>query len=99
MVSIYLMPVSVSISITMTTIFITPILAYVILNEALSRNEISTIIVGFVGVLMSTNPDWFNSNNKGSTVSKRDQLDKKEHPYYFLGVIFAFAFAIFSALN
>lgn len=60
MIAIYLLPVSVAVSIMMTTTFFTPILAFLIHNESISLPELITICVGFFGVLMVTNPDWFN---------------------------------------
>ena len=61
MVSIFLMPVSVSVSITMTATFITAIMAYLIEREKLSLKELTTIFIGFLGVLMIVNPNWFNA--------------------------------------
>ena len=57
MTSIFLMPVSVSVSITMTATFFTALIAYVLEGEALSSREFSTIIIGFIGVIMIVNPD------------------------------------------
>ena len=60
MISIFLMPVSVSVSITMTATFFTPLIAYLLEGERLSKREVATIMIGFLGVLMIVNPDWFN---------------------------------------
>lgn len=96
MISIFLMPVSVSVSITMTATFVTAIMAYILEGEKLSLREVMTIMIGFFGVIMIVNPDWFNHS---STLSKRDEKDDKKYPYYYLGAFFAFLFAIFSAMN
>lgn len=76
MISIYLMPVSVSVSIMMTTTFFTAIMAYLIHDEKLSIKEFMTIITGFFGVLLITNPHWFNYHVIGSTLDKREKADK-----------------------
>lgn len=99
MVSIYLMPVSVSVSITMTTVFFTAILAYLIQAETLSWREVTTIISGFIGVLMITSPTLFNSEPKGSEFQHREKEDLKEYPYYWVGAFFGLLFALFSAMN
>lgn len=96
MISIYLMPVSVSVSITMTATFFTALIAYIIESEALSKREISTIVVGFFGVLMIVNPKWFNEK---SSIEKRTDKDFKTYPYYYLGAAFGLLFSFLSAMN
>lgn len=96
MISIFLMPVSVSVSITMTATFFTALIAYLLEGEQLSKRELSTIVIGFLGVLMIVNPEWF---NPGSTVIKRERQDSKNYPYYYFGAFFGVLFAILSAMN
>lgn len=57
--SIYFMPVSVSVSIQMTAVFFTSILAWLIANEPLSLFECFVILGGFIGVLIITNQNFF----------------------------------------
>jgi drug/metabolite transporter (DMT)-like permease len=57
--SIYFMPVSVSVSIQMTAVFFTAILAWLIANEPLSLFECFIILGGFIGVLIITNQNFF----------------------------------------
>lgn len=83
----------------MTTIFITPILAFILEGESLLFEEILTIISGFIGVMMITNADWFNSDNPGSTLFKRDLNEYIQYPHFNLGVLLAFGFAIFNAMT
>jgi len=58
-ISIELMPVSISISIMMSTVFLTPIVAFFIRNEKLSCLEMSVITGGVMGMIILTNPSWF----------------------------------------
>ena len=99
MISITLMPVSVSVSIMMTTTFFTVILAFLIQKEAISWREQITILCGFCGVVLVSNPDWFNPQIKGSILVRRELADEKEYPHYYLGCLFAILFAIFSGMN
>ena len=55
LISIWFMPVSISVSIQMTTVFFTAILAFILTGERLSWRESCTIISGFAGVLILTN--------------------------------------------
>ena len=96
MTSIFLMPVSISVSITMSVTFITSVVAYFLEGEKLSIREISMIIIGFTGVLMMVNPNWFNDS---SFLSKRDEHEDEKYPHYYLGAFCALLFTIFSALN
>lgn len=61
LLSIKLMPVSVSVAITMTAVFVTALLGWVIAGETLSKDELYTIFGGFFGVVMLTNPSMFSS--------------------------------------
>lgn len=56
LISIRLMPVSVSVAITMTAVFVTAILGWIIAGEKISNQEIITIVMGFGGVVMLTHP-------------------------------------------
>lgn len=95
MMSIYLMPVSVSVSLTMTATFFTPLIAWIIEREIISLKEAATILVGFIGVLMIVNPRWF---NHPQSIHHRETKDHKEYPYYYLGVFFGLLFAYMSAM-
>ena len=75
MIALYLMPVSICVSIMMTTVFFTPVLAFVIHGEALSLKETSTIMLGFTGVVMIMNPTWFNEITEGSELFERNAKD------------------------
>lgn len=96
MISIFLMPVSVSVSITMTVTWITAIMSYFINNEMLSWREISMIVIGFFGVIMVVNPAWFNSNK---LISLREKHDDKLYPYFGWGIFFAFLFSFVAAMH
>ena len=96
MASIFLMPVSISVSITMTVTFITSVIAYFLGGEKLSIREICIIVIGFTGVLMMVNPNWFNDS---SFISKRDKNEDEKYPHYYLGAFCALLFTVFSALN
>ena len=53
------MPVSLAVSMMMTTGFVTSIIAWLWVGEKLSLTEVIFIIGGFSGVLMLVNPSWF----------------------------------------
>ena len=57
--AVYLMPVTIAVSITMTTTFVTSIIAWLWVGEKLSWKEILFITGGFMGVLLLVNPTWF----------------------------------------
>lgn len=97
MIAIYLLPVSVAVSIMMTTTFFTPILAWLIHDESISIPELITIVCGFFGVLMITNPDWF--NHRSAALAMVMKTENFTNPTYLLGVVFAFSFALFAAMN
>lgn len=71
MISIHLLPVSVSISITMSSIFTTMVLGWVLANEVLSGQEIASIVGGTLGVCMLSYPEYFNKTHQGSSVAER----------------------------
>lgn len=96
MASIFLMPVSISVSISMTVTFNTSIIAYFLEDEKLSMREISTILMGFTGVLMMVNPNWFDYS---PFIEKRDEHEDEKYPHYYIGAFCALLFTVFSALN
>jgi len=53
------MPVSVAVSIMMTTTFVTSILAYLLQGEPVTMAELGTIFGGFLGVIVLMNPTVF----------------------------------------
>lgn len=53
------MPVSIAVSIMMTTAFVTSLIAFLIAGEKLSGLELLIIIGGFSGVIILTNPSLF----------------------------------------
>lgn len=60
MIAILLCPVSMSVSIMMTQVFMSALAGYFFNNERISRMEILSICGGFVGVLILTNEHFFN---------------------------------------
>ena len=52
-----------------------------------------------VGIMMITNPVWFNNDGPGSILFKRDMKEKLQYPHYNEGVLLALGFAIFNAMN
>jgi drug/metabolite transporter (DMT)-like permease len=88
--AINLMPVSIAVSIMMSTTFVTALLAYFISGESLSYGEIITITLGFTGVLILVNPSIFESDGNN---------DIEKYPHFILGCFYAIMFSIFSALN
>lgn len=95
--AVYLMPVSIAVSIMMTTTFVTSIIAWLWVGEKLSVKEIVYISGGFAGVLMLVNPSWFRLDVHLTT--QIEMKDKKEYPYELLGFLSAISFSIFSALK
>jgi len=99
MISIHLLPVSVSISITMSAVFATVLLGYLVAGERISAREVITIIGGTLGVVMLTNPLLFNKRNPNSNLVQREHSEHKQYPHYEWGIFFGILFAIFSAMN
>jgi drug/metabolite transporter (DMT)-like permease len=98
LISIELMPVSISVAVTMMAVFVTTFLGWLIADEAMSKIEISSMIGGFMCVVILTNPDLlFENHNK--ELNMRDKEDEKEYPYFWVGVFFALLFTVFSAMN
>ena len=60
MIAIMLCPVSMSVSIMMTQVFMSALVGFFLNKEVLSRMEILSICGGFVGVLILTNEHLFN---------------------------------------
>ena len=95
--AVYLMPVSIAVSIMMTTTFVTSIIAWLWVGEKLSMKEIIFITGGFMGVLMLVNPSWFRLDVHLTT--QIEIKDEKEYPHEIFGFMSAIAFSIFSALK
>ena len=53
------MPVSIAVSIMMTTAFVTSLIAFFFAGEKLSGLELLIIVGGFMGVIILTNPTLF----------------------------------------
>ena len=52
-----------------------------------------------MGVILVTNPIWFNSDKKGSPFYEQELETSKLYHHYYLGALFAILFAIFSGMN
>ena len=59
MAAIQLTPVSISVSIMMTQVFVSAIVGFLLANETLTSSEILSIIGGFTGVLLLVNDNIF----------------------------------------
>lgn len=58
------MPVSIAVSIMMTTAFVTSLIAFLFAGEKLSGLELLIIVGGFSGVIILTNPTIFTDETK-----------------------------------
>jgi drug/metabolite transporter (DMT)-like permease len=95
-ISLALMPISVATSVMQATGFVTAVFAFLFQGEQLSSLEITVILFGLLGCLMLTNADEL---NESSTTHERDLADKKEYPYYYVGLLFAVLFTVCSAMK
>ena len=95
--AIQLMPVSIAVSIMMTTAFVTSLIAFLVAGEKLSGLELLIIMGGFSGVIILTNPSLF--THETFDIKVRNWQDKNEYPYYTLGIFCACIFSLCSALN
>jgi len=59
MLSVLLMPVSVSVSISRLQSFVTPVIAFFLIGETLGWAELLSLSGGFMGVIFITNPNLF----------------------------------------
>ena len=57
--------------------------------------EILSICGGFLGVLVLTNQSFFTD----ADTKERHKADQKKYHYYYLGIVMAFLYTVFSALN
>ena len=73
------------------------IVGYFLAGEKISFYEILSIIGGFMGVMLMVNDSIFAPDY--SKVDKRHAKDLQEFHYYYLGLLVACLFTIFSALN
>lgn len=94
MIAILLCPVSMSVSIMMTQVFMSALAGYFFNNEIISRMEILSICGGFFGVLILTNEHFFHAAGR-----VRFAADQKKYPHYYIGVCTAVLYTVFSALN
>ena len=97
--AIQLMPVSIAVSIMMSTSFVTALLAYIMMGEKLAVSEVLTIFGGFMGVVVLTNPKLFMHTTGNKAFEMQAMMDAELYPHYGVGIICACMFAVFSALN
>ena len=70
-VSVNLMPLSVSVTIIMTVSFFTALFAFLLHGEQISTQELYSMIISFIGVIMIFYPYWFNNPTSSSTFAAR----------------------------
>lgn len=98
--AVMLIPVSLTVSVSRLSVFFTPLLAFIIDNEKVTKYEICTIAGGFLGVLMIMNPSFFDSSDdEMADIQERAEKDKKKYPYYYVGLIMTVLFAIVAAVG
>lgn len=99
MLSVLLMPVSVSVSISRLQSFVTPVIAFFLIGETLGWAELLSLSGGFMGVIFITNPNLFQKEANNEQVNQRNTLERQIYPYYSLGIFLALSFAVASALS
>lgn len=97
MIAITICPVSIAVSIMMTQVFVSTLTGFFLAGEKISVYEIISIIGGFFGVILLVNDQFFTSDHTKSDKRHKDDMDK--YPYYYIGILMAILYTIFSALN
>lgn len=98
MLSVNYLPLSIATPALMSAVFVTLILGYYVADEQLSRQEIATIVFGFIGVLLVVNP--FQMDKDVSSVDGNQSHSQKREKYeFFLGIIFTAGFTVCSAMK
>ena len=97
LLSIQLLPESISVSIQLAQVFSSALAGWLWAGENITVCEMISIVGGFFGVLITVNTSWFASGNKD--MQARDNADLVAYPYYYLGVVIATSSVALSSIN
>ena len=91
--AIFLLPLSIAMSIMQCTAFVSSIMSYLFGGQSLSFKEIVSIIFGIIGCIMLTNPELFTQK-----ISMSHIVDQA-NPTYYIGLLYAIMFTILKSLK
>lgn len=98
--AVMLIPVSITVSMSRLSVFFTPLVAYLIDHEVVTKYEVCTIAGGFLGVVLIMNPTLFDSSEKDiKEIQIRQEKERKQYPYYYLGLVTTVLFALVAAVG
>jgi len=76
---------------------VSSLVGFIFEGERVSVYELFAVVGGFLGAMLMVNDSIFSGAN--SVEALRRANDQKEYQYYYIGMVFAVLYTIFSAFN